>query len=122
MTLFLLSLAGMPLTAGFIAKLLVFRSALAAGRPWLNALAVFMGVMTVVSLFYYLAIIRRMWTSDAPADAPARVPVPALAGLGVALATVGVILLGVLPGLVVEPLAPGSGSVGQVNPAASAEP
>lgn len=121
MTLFLLSLAGMPLTAGFIAKLLVFRSALAGGQPWLTALAVFMGVMTVVSLFYYLSIIRRMWTSDAPADAPARVSVPALAGLGVALALVGVLLLGILPGLVVEPLAPGFGVAGHVNPAATAE-
>jgi NADH-quinone oxidoreductase subunit N len=122
MTLFLLSLAGMPLTAGFIAKLLVFRSALAAGQSWLTALAVFMAVMTVVSLFYYLSIIRRMWTSDAPADAPARVPVPALAGLAVALTTVGVLLLGVFPGLVVEPLAPGAGRAAQQGtPAASAE-
>jgi NADH-quinone oxidoreductase subunit N len=122
MTLFLFSLAGIPATSGFIAKLLVFRSALGAGEPWLNALAVFMGVMTVVSLFYYLSIVRRMWTSDAPAGAPARFPVPAPAGLAVAIATAGVIVLGILPGLLVEPLGPGAGGADQAVPAASRTP
>jgi NADH-quinone oxidoreductase subunit N len=119
MTLFLFSLAGIPATSGFIAKLLVFRSALGAGEPWLNALAVFMGVMTVVSLFYYLSIVRRMWTSDAPAGVPARVSVPAPAGLAIALATAGVVILGILPGLLVDPLAPGSGADQVATPAAT---
>jgi NADH-quinone oxidoreductase subunit N len=98
----LFSLAGVPPLAGFAAKLVVFRSALSAGEGWLTALAVFMGVMTAVSLFYYLSIVRRMWATDAPEDVPARVPVPAPVGVAVGLATLGVLLLGVLPGILVQ--------------------
>jgi NADH-quinone oxidoreductase subunit N len=100
----LLSLAGIPPLAGFYAKLVVFRSVLGTGDPWLITLAAFMAVMTVVALFYYLSIVRRIWQSQAPEGAgPLRVPVPY--GLAIGLPVAGVIVLGVLPGLLVQ-LAP----------------
>ena len=104
MTLFLLSLAGWPPFAGWYAKFVVFQSALGAGQASLTVLAVFMAVMTVVAFFYYLAVIGRMWLSPPLEEAVAAgVPSPSpLLGLSIALSVAGVIVLGILPGLLVQ--------------------
>jgi NADH-quinone oxidoreductase subunit N len=104
MTLFLLSLAGWPPFAGWYAKFVVFQAALSAGQTSLTVLAVFMAVMTVVAFFYYLSIVGRMWLSPPPEEAVAAGrPVPsAFTGLAIVLSTVGVIVLGILPGLLVQ--------------------
>ena len=103
MSFFLLSLAGIPPAAGWYAKLVVFKAAINGNRPSLTALVVFMAVMTVVAFFYYLSIVGRMWLADPPADAPEG-PIttsPAL-GLALALSTVGVVVLGIVPNLLVQ--------------------
>jgi len=103
MTLFLLSLAGWPPFAGWYAKFVVFQAALAAGQTTTTVLAVFMAVMTVVAFFYYLSICGRIWfaqpAEDTPAVAPAASP---LTSLAIGLSTAGVIVLGILPGLLVQ--------------------
>jgi NADH-quinone oxidoreductase subunit N len=103
MTLFLLSLAGLPPLAGWYAKFVVFRAAINGNHASLFALAVFMGVMTVVALFYYASIARSMWVGSPPEGVPdGRVtPSPTL-GLAIGLATAGVVVLGVLPNLLVQ--------------------
>ncbi|MFU8859590.1 MAG: NADH-quinone oxidoreductase subunit N [Cyclonatronaceae bacterium] len=58
MTVFLISLTGLPPTAGFIAKLYIFGAAVSAGWIWLVLIA---GVMTVISLFYYIRVVRNMF-------------------------------------------------------------
>jgi NADH-quinone oxidoreductase subunit N len=58
MVLFLLSLAGIPPTAGFVGKYLLFSAAMQAGWAWLSLLAV---LMSAVSLFYYFRIVRAMY-------------------------------------------------------------
>lgn len=58
MTVFLISLTGLPPTAGFIAKLYIFGAAVSAGWIWLVLIA---GLMTVVSLFYYIRVVRNMF-------------------------------------------------------------
>jgi NADH-quinone oxidoreductase subunit N len=58
MLIFLLSLAGIPPTAGFIGKYFLFAAALKAGFVWLTVLAV---LMSAVSLFYYFRIVRAMY-------------------------------------------------------------
>jgi NADH-quinone oxidoreductase subunit N len=58
MVLFLLSLAGIPPTAGFVGKYLLFSAAMQAGWVWLSLLAV---LMSAVSLFYYFRIVRAMY-------------------------------------------------------------
>lgn len=58
LTIFLISLAGIPPTAGFIAKLYIFGSVISAGWIWLVAIA---GVTTIISLFYYIRIVRNMF-------------------------------------------------------------
>jgi NADH-quinone oxidoreductase subunit N len=103
MTLFLLSLAGWPPFAGWYAKFVVFQAALAAGQTSVTVLAVFMAVMTVVAFFYYLSICGRIWfaqpAEETPEGAPAASP---LTRLAIGLATAGVVVLGILPGLLVQ--------------------
>ena len=103
MTLFLLSLAGWPPFAGWYAKFVVFQAALSAGQTSVTILAVFMAVMTVVAFFYYLSICGRIWFAQPPQDAPAGAPAASpLTGLAIGLATAGVVVLGILPGLLVQ--------------------
>jgi NADH-quinone oxidoreductase subunit N len=62
MASFMLGFAGFPLTGGFMGKVLVFSSASEAGWNWL----VIVGVLaTLVSLYYYLAVIRAMYMRPA---------------------------------------------------------
>jgi NADH-quinone oxidoreductase subunit N len=62
MLVFLLSLAGIPPTAGFIGKYYLFTAALKAGYPWLVVLGL---LASAVSLFYYFRIAAAMFFSDA---------------------------------------------------------
>ena len=62
MLVFLLSLAGIPPTAGFIGKYYLFTAAMKAGYAWLAILAV---LMSAVSLFYYFRIAAAMFFSEA---------------------------------------------------------
>ncbi len=68
MLIFMLSLAGIPPTAGFMGKLYVFSSAVQAGYIWLVVIAV---VMSAVSLYYYFRIVVEMYLKDGDEDEPA---------------------------------------------------
>jgi NADH-quinone oxidoreductase subunit N len=95
MTVFLLSLAGIPPTVGFIAKLTVFGSAIAAGN-W--PLAVLGMLASVVAAYAYLRVVVRMYFRQPRGDiVDDRSLMPQLAGLVLA---VGVVVLGVFPRLV----------------------
>lgn len=61
MTVFLISLAGLPPTSGFIGKLYVFSSVINSGYIWLAIIGV---LNSVVSLYYYAKIIRNMYLRD----------------------------------------------------------
>ncbi len=81
MLLFLLSLGGIPFVAGFWAKLYVFWAAAERGLYWLVLLG---AVLTVVALFYYLLLAKRMYI-EAP-ERQGRIPVAHDPGhLGLAL-------------------------------------
>lgn len=94
MTVFLLSLAGMIPLAGFWAKFFVFRAALNAGAGWLAAA---MALNTVIALFYYVGVVRRM-AFDRPADT-APIEVPSLLRTAISLTAVVVVVVGILPDL-----------------------
>ena len=96
MLLFLLSLGGIPFVAGFWAKLYVFWAAVTAGLYWLVLLG---AVLTVVALFYYLIVARRMYID--PPSRVERVPLQTSLALAVLLCVLGVVILGVYPGPVV---------------------
>ena len=92
MLLFLLSLGGIPFVAGFWAKLYVFWAAAQRGLYWLVLVG---AVLTVVALFYYLLIARKMYIEAPVTTARVRVE-PALA-LSVLLCVLGVVIFGVYP-------------------------
>lgn len=92
MLLFLLSLGGIPFVAGFWAKLYVFWAAAQRGLYWLVLVG---AILTVVALFYYLLIARKMYI-EAPATA-ARIRVEPALALSVLLCVLGVVILGVYP-------------------------
>jgi NADH-quinone oxidoreductase subunit N len=75
MTVFLISLAGIPPTAGFFAKLFVFAAAIHQGGravgPWLAGVMV---VNSVISLAYYISIVRQMIFVDGVEARPVRSP------------------------------------------------
>src|SRR6185369_12776740 len=96
MLLFLLSLGGIPFVAGFWAKLYVFWAATERGLYWLVLLG---ALLTVVALFYYLLVAKRMYI-EAP-ERTGRVPVAATLALSVALCALGVVVLGLYPKAVV---------------------
>jgi NADH-quinone oxidoreductase subunit N len=92
MLLFLLSLGGIPFVAGFWAKLYVFWAAAGAGLYWLVLLG---AVLTVVALFYYLLVAKRMYIE--PPDVGSRVRLDPTLAISVLLCALGVVLLGVWP-------------------------
>ncbi len=97
MTIFLLSLGGIPPTAGFIGKWYIFSAAVQEGHYWLALI----GVLTsVVSVFFYLRIVVMMYMTEGPETLRPRIPVPAMAGL--AIAVVAVFYLGILPARVLD--------------------
>jgi NADH-quinone oxidoreductase subunit N len=96
MTVFMVSLAGIPPTAGFWAKFLVFKVGIEAGGIGV-ALAIIMVINSVVSLYYYLAVPRAMIFSDPLLERPLRSP--ALVSFVAMLAMVAVLAVGVYPQL-----------------------
>jgi len=98
--LMMLAMGGIPVTAGFVGKVAVFRSAIDAGYLWLVIVGV---VATVAGLFFYLRVIVLMYmqpAADAPGTPVARLSVPL--GTGIVLTVAG--LVTVLAGLVPWPL------------------
>jgi NADH-quinone oxidoreductase subunit N len=98
LTIFLLSLIGIPMTGGFFAKFYVFNAAVKANLIWLTIIGVVNGG---VGAYYYLRIIVMMYMRESRREVPVtRVPF----GLGVALACclVATIYLGIFPGRVLQ--------------------
>lgn len=100
MTVFMLSLAGIPPTAGFLAKFYLFASVVDAGFAWLAVVGV---LFSLVSAFYYLRVIVYMYMRKPDA------PMETVSGgsswdlnLGLAIAAAGVLILGILPSPVLD--------------------
>jgi NADH-quinone oxidoreductase subunit N len=98
LTIFLLSLIGIPITGGFFAKFYVFSAALQANLVGL----VIIGVLnSAVASYYYLRLIVVMYMREAREDVPLpRIPLSLAAALAISL--VATIYLGVLPGRVLD--------------------
>ena len=100
MTLFLLSLTGIPPTAGFFAKAYVILAAVEAGGP-LTLLAVITVLNAAAAAFYYLRVVVYMFMRDPTTDAPALRHGALLWG-GLAAATALTILFGLFPTTLLE--------------------
>ena len=100
MTLFMLSLAGMPPTAGFVAKLYVFKAALAS--PLLVWLVVAAVLNSLVSVYYYLRVVVAMYFREPSDDAPPIGEGGAPATVALLIAAAAVLCGGVLPSRWIE--------------------
>lgn len=96
MTLFLLSFAGIPPTAGFIGKLGVFQSAWVGGYGWLVLVAV---LVSAVAAYVYLKLIVVMWFKQPVEGETAEVVTPSLWTWCVLVVTaIATLVLGIVPG------------------------
>jgi NADH-quinone oxidoreductase subunit N len=95
MLLFLLSLTGIPPTAGFAAKFVVILSIVRSGQTWLAVLAV---VCSVLTAFVYLRVAVLMYMKEPLGPPPARFPFTASAALAVCVLVT--LLGGIFPGYV----------------------
>ena len=113
MTLFLLSLTGIPPTAGFFAKAYVILSAVEAGGP-LTLLAVIAVLNAAVAAFYYLRVVVYMFMREPASDAPALRHGALLWG-GLAAATALTILLGLFPDTLLTIVAEAARSISPIT-------
>ena len=96
LAIFLLSLLGLPITAGFLGKLYIFTAALNSNLYWL---AVLMAINSVIGAYYYIRVLVVMYMHEykgpLPADAPAGLSATAL--MVVAVTVIATIYLGLWP-------------------------
>ena len=92
LTILMAALAGVPLTAGFVGKFLVFQLAVSAGL-WIGIGIAFIAV--AAGFYYYLKVVRAMWWAE-PGDRAA-VFLPPISKACVALLTVATLVFGVWP-------------------------
>ena len=88
----LFSLAGLPIFVGFTSKFYLFNAAAAQGLLWVAGVAIF---ASLISLYYYLMVVRQLYIEPAEDAAPIAVPRLTLGMLGALFA--GMVVLGVYP-------------------------
>ncbi|MDP3981246.1 MAG: NADH-quinone oxidoreductase subunit N [Chlamydiota bacterium] len=93
----LMSLAGVPPLAGFFGKFMVIIAITEKGLYWLALIG---GVNIVISLYYYLSIVKKMYF-ESPQDNSA-IPIPFLARMLIILCLIGIIMLGIFQGPLVD--------------------
>jgi NADH-quinone oxidoreductase subunit N len=101
MLVFMVSLAGLPPTAGFIGKLYVFMAAVEAGMTWLAVLAL---VFAAISAYYYLRLVMVMYMRE-PGEltsASPRIVMSPTLSIVLACAIAGVVILGIYPNPIVN--------------------
>ena len=103
-SLFLLSLLGLPATAGFLGKFFAFQSALDAHTAHGTAiiwLVVIAAINSVIGAYYYLRVIVSMYFAEPAKDYTPSSVAPAL-GFAIFVAAIGTLYLGILPAQVLE--------------------
>ncbi|HEY8561865.1 MAG TPA: NADH-quinone oxidoreductase subunit N [Pyrinomonadaceae bacterium] len=101
LSLFMLSLFGLPLTAGFMGKVLVFRPALESGNPLLALVVIVAVIGSAISAYYYLRLIVVMFFRERTTDwAPPRIPATLAAVL--LITVVGVLYFGIFSNGVID--------------------
>jgi NADH-quinone oxidoreductase subunit N len=99
LTLCLISLIGIPPAAGFMAKFFIFSAAVKTGLLWLVVIAV---INSVISAYYYLRVVKVMWFSEPAAASPENATPSYKPVLALSLCCLGVLLLGIIPGLLMR--------------------
>jgi NADH:ubiquinone oxidoreductase subunit 2 (subunit N) len=92
MAVFMLSLTGLPPTSVFVGKFYVLAAAIDNGLLWLAVIGI---VNSVISLYYYVGVIRAMYVMPAPTERA--VPEPAALQVALGLTGLGTIVIGLYP-------------------------
>ena len=96
MTLAMFSLAGIPPFAGFFSKFLIFTSVTASGSMALYMLVLIALINTIISLYYYLLVVKAMWIN--PGEAKVEAFKSSLSErLSIWICVAGIILFGIVP-------------------------
>lgn len=98
LTIFLLSLIGVPLTAGFFGKFYIFKAAIDSHMVWLTALGL---LNSAVAAYYYLRVLVVMYMHE-PETTEAEVAIPGGLRLTMWLTAGATLVLGIFPGLVLD--------------------
>jgi NADH-quinone oxidoreductase subunit N len=101
LSLFLLSLLGLPVTAGFFGKFYIFKAAVGSHLIWL---AVLMAINSVIGAYYYLRLIVTMYMREPSAETAAAAPMrfPLTVNMVLTLSAVGTIYFGLFPNQVLR--------------------
>jgi NADH-quinone oxidoreductase subunit N len=98
LTIFLLSLIGIPMTGGFFAKFYVFSAALQANLVWLTIIGV---LNSAIGAYYYLRLVVLMYMREPREEAAVR-PIPGALGIALAVSLIATLYLGLLPGRLLD--------------------
>ncbi len=98
LSIFLLSLLGLPVTAGFLGKFYIFDAALHSHLVWL---AVILAINSVIGAYYYLRVIVAMYMRE-PKRAFSTEKIPAGVAAVLTLAVVGILYLGLFPNRIMD--------------------
>jgi len=101
LSIYLLSLLGLPVTAGFFGKFYIFKAAVNSRLLWL---AVLMAMNSIIGAYYYLRVIVLMYMREPSAEAAAAAPVgfPLTVNVVLAVTAIGTILFGLMPNPVIN--------------------
>jgi len=99
LTIFLLSLIGVPLTGGFFGKFYIFRAALESNLIWLTVLGL---LNSAVAAYYYLRILVVMYMKEPGEVTNALEPLSPGLGAALVLPAIGTFVLGIIPGAVLN--------------------
>ncbi len=97
MAIFMLSLTGIPPTAVFVGKFYVLAAAIDNGLLWLAVVGI---INSVISLYYYVGVIRAMYVMPAPTESP--VPEPAALQVALGIAGLGTLVIGLYPQPIID--------------------
>jgi len=98
LSLFLLSLLGLPVTAGFLGKFYVFNAALESNLIWL---AILLAINSVIGAYYYLRVMVAMYMRE-PAEETAGAPVPWTLAAVLWIAAAGTVFAGLFPARIID--------------------
>ncbi|UCG55546.1 MAG: NADH-quinone oxidoreductase subunit N [Dehalococcoidia bacterium] len=97
LTLSLISLIGLPPTAGFLAKFYIFTGAAASGLLWLLIVAV---INSVISVYYYLRVVKVIWLGEPLFEG--KIQSSNAAKFSLAICCLGILLLGIIPAIIMK--------------------
>jgi NADH-quinone oxidoreductase subunit N len=97
MAVFMLSLVGIPPLAGFLGKYYLFSAAIEQGFIWLVVVAV---LASVISLYYYLGVVRQMYFQNSKEEDP--IKTGAMLKVALIICVIGVLLFGIYPNIFID--------------------